>query len=181
MLLFITNNIKQLKRQWLSLPLLLLFPFILVGIIALLLFLTLTPSAKAPIIVGVVDENQSEETKLLTTLLTEAPVIAEHISMRVIMRVDYLIYSKKLHKKERFSCKIVVTITTFTERGISLEQQYHDFYADSKLSFRSRATRDFVGVKLYGNRTQMYGFYTHFIFNWRCDKRMEKFASRCGC
>ena len=88
MLLFITNNIKQLKRQWLSLPLLLLFPFILVGIIALLLFLTLTPSTKAPIIVGVVDENQSEETKLLTTLLTEAPVIAEHISMRAITREE---------------------------------------------------------------------------------------------
>lgn len=86
MLLFINNNLKQLKRQWLSLPLLLLFPFLLVGIIALLLFIALTPSAKAPVTIGIVDENQSEETKLLTNLLVDAPVIAEHISMKLVTR-----------------------------------------------------------------------------------------------
>lgn len=68
--LFIKNNLIQLKRQWLALPLLLLFPIILIGLSIFLIAIYLLPSEENPLEIGLVDLDKSEETKVITEMLT---------------------------------------------------------------------------------------------------------------
>ena len=72
LLLFIKNNFIQLKRKWISLPLLLLFPFIIVGLTAVLVITFITPNEDEPIHIGLVDNDQSEETQLVVELMNES-------------------------------------------------------------------------------------------------------------
>lgn len=78
---FIIHHIKQLKRQWITLPFLLFFPIILVGAVALLFYSWIQPVTETPLTIAIVDNDQSEETVLLSTLLTDSNTLAEHISM----------------------------------------------------------------------------------------------------
>ena len=67
--LFIKNNLIQLKRQWLTLSLLLLFPIILIGLSVFLIATYLLPSEENPLEIGLVDLDKSEETQLVTDML----------------------------------------------------------------------------------------------------------------
>src|SRR5690625_4764542 len=69
--LFIKNNIIQLKRQWLSLSLLLLFPIILIGLSIFLIATYLLPSEENVIEIGLVDLDKSKETELINEMITK--------------------------------------------------------------------------------------------------------------
>src|SRR5699024_4547271 len=68
--LFIKNNIIQLKRQWLSLSLLLLLPIILFVLIIFLIATYLLPSEETIIEIGLADLDKTKETQLVTELIT---------------------------------------------------------------------------------------------------------------
>ncbi|WP_198029996.1 ABC transporter permease [Oceanobacillus manasiensis] len=72
--LFVTNNVLQFKRKWLSLPLLLLFPVLLSGLVLFVILQFFINEEQAPVKVGIVDLDQSEETQLVSQLIEETPL-----------------------------------------------------------------------------------------------------------
>src|SRR5690625_2100228 len=70
--LFIHIHLQQLKRKWLLLPLLLLFPLVIVGAIILLVASFFQFDEEMPLTIGVVDHDQSEETTMIVDLLEES-------------------------------------------------------------------------------------------------------------
>src|SRR5690625_6814777 len=82
--LFIKNNIIQLKRQWLSLSLLLLFPIILIGLSIFLIATYLLPSEENVIEIGLVDLDKSKETELVTEMIKNESDAKEIIKIKNI-------------------------------------------------------------------------------------------------
>lgn len=80
--LFIKNNLVQLKRQWLTLSLLLLFPIILIGLSIFLIATYLLPTEENPLEIGLVDLDKSEETQLVTDLLENESSVGQVIKIR---------------------------------------------------------------------------------------------------
>ncbi len=77
--LFLKYDLLQLKRKWLTLPLVLLFPIIMVGLLAVMIITFVTPEDQSPIQVGLVDLDESKETKLLVDMLDEASQLGSYI------------------------------------------------------------------------------------------------------
>src|SRR5690625_5869237 len=69
--LFIKNNLLQLQRKWLSLPLLILFPVAILLLITTIAITVISPSDQEPVQIGFVDLDQSEETQLIMGMITE--------------------------------------------------------------------------------------------------------------
>lgn len=70
--LFIHIHLQQLKRKLLLLPLLLLFPLVIVGAIILIVASFFQFDDEMPLTIGVVDEDQSQETTMIVDLLEES-------------------------------------------------------------------------------------------------------------
>ena len=78
-ILFIKNNMIQLRRKWLSLPLLLLFPIVMIGLIVVMIITLFIPPENEPIQIGIVDLDQSEETTVIINMITESSDLSEFI------------------------------------------------------------------------------------------------------
>src|SRR5690625_5795247 len=96
--LFIKNNIIQLKRQWLSLSLLLLFPIILIGLSIFLIATYLLPSEENVIEIGLVDLDKSKETELVTEMITNETDANEIIKIKNMEEAEA---KNKIDKKEK--------------------------------------------------------------------------------
>ncbi|WP_010532440.1 ABC transporter permease [Lentibacillus jeotgali] len=83
-LLFIHSNLKKLQRKWRSLPLLLLFPVILVVLIAVIAIAIFLPDENEPIRVGLVDLDKSQETKTVINLIEESSQLGSFIKMEAL-------------------------------------------------------------------------------------------------
>ncbi|MFC5604547.1 ABC transporter permease [Sporosarcina koreensis] len=70
-LFFTTEYLKQLKKKRATLLLLFLFPLILIGLLVGLVAGLIIPAEDSPIRVALVDEDQTKESMLISTLLTE--------------------------------------------------------------------------------------------------------------
>lgn len=79
--LFTNNNLKQLQRKWLSLPLLFLFPIILISLVAIIAISIIMPDEKQPIQVGLVDLDKSKETKMVVDVIEESSQIGSYIQI----------------------------------------------------------------------------------------------------
>src|SRR5690625_3918745 len=84
--LFLTIYIEQLKRKWKLLPLLLFFPFVLIGIIIVLLITAFDPDEQDPIILAVVDEDKSTETTMITEVLEDSSQLGDYIEVLLLDR-----------------------------------------------------------------------------------------------
>lgn len=69
--IFIQNNMKQLKRKYYILPLLLLFPLVLISGIIFLLVTFFSVSVESTVHLGVVNEDGSRETEIIVQVLEE--------------------------------------------------------------------------------------------------------------
>ncbi|WHX27697.1 ABC transporter permease [Virgibacillus halodenitrificans] len=81
-ILFFTNNVRYLKRKWLSLPLLLLLPIIIIGLVITITISLFSPSETTPIQVGLVDMEQSKETQLVVDLIEESSQLGSFIQLK---------------------------------------------------------------------------------------------------
>ncbi|WP_188942299.1 ABC transporter permease [Virgibacillus salexigens] len=81
LLLLINRNRVQIQRKWLTLPLLFLFPFIIIGMVFVIIVSFLLPNESQPIQLGLVDNDQSEETQLLLEMMTEASELGSYIQI----------------------------------------------------------------------------------------------------
>ncbi|WP_212924666.1 ABC transporter permease [Oceanobacillus sp. J11TS1] len=70
--LFIKNHIRQLKRKWYSLPLLFIFPFLLAGLMMIIVVSFFTQDENEPIQLGLVDLDKSAETEMMVQLLEQS-------------------------------------------------------------------------------------------------------------
>ncbi|RDW16295.1 ABC transporter permease [Oceanobacillus arenosus] len=86
--LFTKSNFMQLKRKWLPLPLLFIFPLLLVGIIAALVITIVLPEENDPIRIGLVDLDKSDETKLVTSLMEESSAISTFIQLHSMTEIQ---------------------------------------------------------------------------------------------
>jgi len=84
MMLFTQNNLKQFKRKWTSLPLLLLFPALFIGLLALLAFQLLSPEKADPIQAGLVDLDQSDETRMMLKFMENSEQMKGLIRFRTL-------------------------------------------------------------------------------------------------
>lgn len=82
--LFIKNNIKQLQRKWPSLPLLFLFPIFIVGLSAYMVISFFIPEDEQAIHVGLIDQDQSKETKMVVEVLEESSQLNNFIQLEVM-------------------------------------------------------------------------------------------------
>lgn len=82
--LFLRNNVKQLQRKWPSLPLLFLFPIIIVGLTAFILLSLFIPEENEPIQVGLIDQDQSKETTMVVKLIEESSELNDFIQIVVM-------------------------------------------------------------------------------------------------
>ncbi|WP_449355640.1 ABC transporter permease [Virgibacillus natechei] len=80
-LLFMKNHVMQLKRKWLSLPLLFIFPVLIVGLIATIVITLILPPEDDPIHLGLVDLDQSNETQLMVNFIDESSLLGEYIQI----------------------------------------------------------------------------------------------------
>jgi ABC-2 type transport system permease protein len=96
-LLLIKNNVLQLRRKWLTLPLVLLFPFIIIGLLATIIVTFVTPNERSPIQVGLVNLDQSKETKLLVDMMDEASQLGTYIQLSAM---DETVAIEKLETDE---------------------------------------------------------------------------------
>lgn len=108
--LFIKNNFIQLRRKWLSLPLLLLFPFIMIALIALIILALFIPSENDPIEVGIVDLDQSNETKVIVNLISETSELGN------FMNIHHLSESEA---EEHIENNLISTYITFPNQFTS--------------------------------------------------------------
>lgn len=63
--------VKILKKKWLKLLLFFVLPFIILSMVAILMVGTLVPTSKQPIVVGIIDEDKTEETQMFRLLMEE--------------------------------------------------------------------------------------------------------------
>src|SRR5699024_8307268 len=87
-LLFIQSNLKKLQRKWLSLPLLLLFPVLLISLIALIAVSIFLPEESEPIHVGLVDLDKSQETETVINLIEESSKLGSFIKMEALSETE---------------------------------------------------------------------------------------------
>lgn len=69
--LFIQHNLQQNKRRGFMLPLILLFPVLLIGAVIILVMTFFDSSEQSPIKLGVVNQDQSKETEMIIDILEE--------------------------------------------------------------------------------------------------------------
>ncbi|WP_164216835.1 ABC transporter permease [Virgibacillus sp. YIM 98842] len=79
--LFILNNVKQLRRKWLSLPLLLLFPMVIVGLIVVITLTFFIQDDQETLHIGLVDLDKTTETQLVVQLMEEASQLGEYMQI----------------------------------------------------------------------------------------------------
>ena len=85
------------RRKWLTLPLVLLFPFIIIGLLATIIVTFVTPNERSPIQVGLVDLDQSKETKLLVGMMDETSQLGTYIQLS---SMDETVATEKLETDE---------------------------------------------------------------------------------
>lgn len=78
---FIKNDIKQFKRKFLLLPLILFLPFLIIGIIIFSIIFLIQPDEQAPMKVGLVDYDQSMETEAVVQSIEESSQLTSFIKI----------------------------------------------------------------------------------------------------
>ncbi len=96
--LFVSHYFTHMRRKWKSLPLLLLFPFFIIGFTAIGLISFFIQPEDEPIQVGLIDYDQSEETEMIITAFIEGTELGEFIKVIPIQEDDAeeMIHNEKL-------------------------------------------------------------------------------------
>lgn len=68
---FLEQHVKKAGRKWYALPLLLLFPVLIIGLLALVAVTFLDQEDEEAIKIGLVDQDESEETEMVSDLLSD--------------------------------------------------------------------------------------------------------------
>ncbi|HAM79532.1 ABC transporter permease [Ornithinibacillus bavariensis] len=120
--LFTKNNFLQLRRKWLSLPLLLLFPFLLIGLVTVIIVSYFSNLEENPLQIGLVDLDQTAETEMVISLLEQSSQLGDFIHMKQTSEqkaqtaiekdefVSYILFPESFTKKLYYGESVVVTV-----------------------------------------------------------------------
>src|SRR5699024_7265650 len=102
--LFIEQHAKKVWRKWYSLPLLLLFPLIIIGLLAMIAASFLTQEEEEAIQIGLVDLDESEETQMVNELLSDTEELGSLLEITPMSEEEA---EEKIKKDEigRASCR----------------------------------------------------------------------------
>ncbi|WP_106496962.1 ABC transporter permease [Lentibacillus sp. Marseille-P4043] len=84
--LFIKHDFKKLRRKWPSLPLLLLFPIVIITLCSIMIVSFIDQDERDPIQIGLVDLDQSKETQLVVKLIEESSQLGNYISINALSK-----------------------------------------------------------------------------------------------
>lgn len=82
--LFMKSHGKHLWRKWYTLPLLLIFPIVMIVSILLIIVAYFSPDEEHAINVGLVDLDQSEETQLIVELIEDSSQLGSFIQLETM-------------------------------------------------------------------------------------------------
>lgn len=78
---FIANDIKRLRRKWLTLPLLFISPLVFIGLLLWVISNLISFDDKDPIEVGLVNLDDSDATELIVSALADTAEVAEGLDL----------------------------------------------------------------------------------------------------
>lgn len=98
-MLSITHYMKHMRRKWKSLPLLLLFPFFIIGFLLVGIVTFFMPPENQPLQVGLVDKDQSQETELVIHAFIEETDLANFLQVVAIKeeQAEELLHNKEIN------------------------------------------------------------------------------------
>ena len=120
--LFTKNNFLQLRRKWRSLPLLFVFPILLIGLVAYILVTFISSLEEEPLQIGLVDLDQSRETDMIIQLLEDSTQLGDFLHMERVSEtvakemieedeiVSYILFPEEFTSKLYNGDSVVVTI-----------------------------------------------------------------------
>jgi len=119
--LFTKNNFKQLQRKWYSLPLLLIFPVIIVMMIAFFITQLMGTEDAETVHVGLIDLDQSRETEMITNIMEDSPDISQFIEIEKMTEQE----AKSRLKKDQLAAYITFpdefTSRLYTGESVDLQ------------------------------------------------------------
>lgn len=117
--LFISHYMKHMRRKWKSLPLLLLFPFLIIGFLLAGIVTFFIPPEDEPVKVGLVDNDQSEETEIVIRAFIEGTELGSFIEIIPVRENE----AKALLEEEKLSAYVMFPegFTSDLYRGHSIE------------------------------------------------------------
>lgn len=120
--LFTKNNFLQLRRKWRTLPLLLLFPCLLIGLVAFIVVSYFTSLEEEVMEVGLVDLDQSPETEMIMALLEQSSQLGDFLELKQLAEDDakekikqgelvaYILFPEQFTQKLMDGDSVVVTV-----------------------------------------------------------------------
>src|SRR5690625_4512618 len=85
---FIANDISRLRRKWLTLPLILISPLIFAGLLLWMLSSLLSFDGVDKMAVGLVNLDDSDETSMIVSALTESAEVADGLEIDEVSEAD---------------------------------------------------------------------------------------------
>src|SRR5690606_38404465 len=128
--LFTKNNFLQLRRKWRSLPLLLLFPILLIGLVSIIFVNYMTSLDEKPLQVGLVDLDATPETEMVLKLLSDSSQLGDFIHMEQVTEneakrkidqnelIAYILFPESFTKKLYNGESVVVSVIGHPNRQL---------------------------------------------------------------
>lgn len=162
---FIRQYCQQLKKKWLSLLLLFLFPVMIISLVLTLFIAILLPSEQHPIRVALVDLDQTEETALFRQLLEDAGTENAAFDLFVLQEAEaqqqiannelsaYFIFPEQFTKDLYEGESVAISIVGNAERPV--ESFIVKQLLDSMTTYISSAQANILTINEYAKKTSM--------------------------
>lgn len=163
--LFTKNNLLQLRRKWRTLPLLLLFPFVLIGLIAFLLVSYTTSLEEDPLQIGLVDLDQTTETEMVINLLEESSQLGDFLHMTQLSKeeakakmekddlIAYILFPDEFTNKLYDGESVVVTVVGHPKH--QLESYFVKELIDSAARHISSSQANILTINYYAKQLEL--------------------------
>lgn len=117
--LFIKKIVKELRAKWLSLPLLFLFPVLIISLIFIVMITFITPSEKEPIKIGLIDLDQSPETALIVEIIADSTDLGSFINIESM--TEALAKEKMEHDELQVTVTFPIDFTANLYQGVPVD------------------------------------------------------------
>jgi ABC-2 type transport system permease protein len=163
--LFTKNNFLQLRRKWRSLPLLLLFPILLIGLVSIIFVNYMTSLEEKPLQVGLVDLDATPETEMVLRLLSDSSQLGDFIHMEQVTEdeakrkidqnelIAYILFPESFTKKLFNGESVVVSVIGHPNR--QLESYFIKELVDSAARHISSSQANILTINYFAKQLEM--------------------------
>lgn len=163
--LFTKNNLLQLRRKWRTLPLLLLFPFLLIGLVAFILVSYTTILEEEPLQIGLVDLDQSKETEMVINILEESSQLGDFLHMTQLSQeeakdkmakddlIAYILFPSEFTNKLYNGESVVVTVVGHPKH--QMESYFVKELIDSAARHISSSQANILTINYYAKQLEL--------------------------